>query len=151
MILPKFLYTLIQDKILLAPLVAFIITQFLKGILASFKEKNILLNRFFESGGMPSSHSAMVTALAISAGVTYGWSSALFTIVIIFSVIVMYDAMGVRRAAGNQAKVLNQVMKELSCQGHAMEVKVLQEFIGHTPLEVVVGLIIGLTVAAVVF
>lgn len=147
----KFFEHLVQDKILFAPLTAFLTAQILKGLLATVKGKKIILKRFFEAGGMPSSHSAMVTALAVSAGFSYGWSSSLFTIVVIFAVIVMYDAMGVRRAAGNQARILNQIVDELTRQGSNINIKTLQEFIGHSPLEVAAGALIGFIMATVVF
>ncbi|RYD04694.1 acid phosphatase [Desulforamulus aquiferis] len=144
-------YWLIQNKILCAPLSAFLTAQALKGILASIRSKEWQWNRFFEAGGMPSSHSAMVTALATVAGLSYGWSSSLFTITAIFSIIVMYDAMGVRRAAGNQAKILNQILEEIGRQDGKQNVKALKELIGHTPAEVAAGAVIGIIMAAVVY
>ena len=100
---------------------------------------------------MPSSHSAMVTALATAAGLMYGWSSSLFTITAIFSIIVMYDAMGVRRAAGIHAKILNQIMEEMGRQDGKQNVSALRELIGHTPSEVAAGAILGIIMASVVF
>ncbi len=144
-------YWLYLNKILFAPLSAFLTAQLLKGLLASLKSKKLHWERFIEAGGMPSSHSAMVTALATAAGLSYGWSSSLFTITAIFSVIVMYDAMGVRRAAGIHAKMLNQILEEMGRQDGQQNVKALKELIGHTPSEVVVGAVIGVIMASVVF
>ncbi|WP_003539998.1 divergent PAP2 family protein [Desulfotomaculum nigrificans] len=144
-------YWLILNKILFAPLSAFLTAQVLKGLLASLHSKKWQWSRFHGAGGMPSSHSAMVTALATAAGLSYGWSSSLFTITAIFSVIVMYDAMGVRRAAGNQARILNQILEEMGRQDGQQNVKALKELIGHTPVEVAVGALIGVIMAAVVF
>ncbi|SHE90591.1 divergent PAP2 family protein [Desulforamulus putei] len=144
-------YWLYLNKILFAPLTAFLTAQLLKGLLESLKNKKLHWERFFEAGGMPSSHSAMVTALATAAGLSYGWSSSLFTITAIFSVIVMYDAMGVRRAAGIHAKILNQILEEMGRQDGQQNVKALKELIGHTPSEVAVGALIGVMMAAVVF
>lgn len=144
-------YWLYLNKILFAPLSAFLTAQLLKGLLASLKSKKWHWERFIEAGGMPSSHSAMVTALATAAGLSYGWSSSLFTITAIFSVIVMYDAMGVRRAAGIHAKMLNQILEEMGRQDGQQNVKALKELIGHTPSEVVVGAVIGVIMASVVF
>ncbi len=139
------------NKILFAPLSAFLIAQLTKGLLDTLKSRTWQWQRFFEAGGMPSSHSAMVTALATAAGLMYGWSSSLFTITAIFSIIVMYDAMGVRRAAGIHAKILNQIMEEMGRQDGKQNVSALRELIGHTPSEVAVGAILGIIMAAVVF
>ncbi|CCO08700.1 divergent PAP2 family protein [Desulforamulus hydrothermalis] len=147
----KLYYWLYLNKILFAPLTAFLTAQFLKGLLECLTNKKWRWERFFEAGGMPSSHSAMVTALATAAGLSYGWSSSLFTITAIFSLIVMYDAMGVRRAAGIHAKVLNQILEEMGRQDGQQNVKALKELIGHTPSEVAVGAMIGVIMAAVVF
>lgn len=144
-------YWLYLNKILFAPLTAFLAAQLLKGLLASVKGGKWQWERFIEAGGMPSSHSAMVTALATAAGLSYGWSSSLFTITAIFSVIVMYDAMGVRRAAGIHAKILNQILEEMGRQDGKQTVKALKELIGHTPSEVLAGAVIGVIMAAVVF
>ena len=149
--MPDVFYWLILNKILFAPLSAFLTAQILKGLLASLKSKKWQWQRFLEAGAMPSSHSAMVTALATVAGLSYGWSSSLFTITAIFAIVVMYDAMGVRRAAGNQAKILNQILEEMGRQDGKQNVKALKELIGHTPAEVAVGAIIGIVMAAVVF
>lgn len=142
---------LVLNKVLFAPLSAFLTAQFLKGVLASLQSNCWQWQRFFEAGGMPSTHSAMVTALATVAGLSYGWSSSLFTITSIFAIIVMYDAMGVRRAAGNQAKILNQILEEMGRQDGKQNVKALKELIGHTPSEVAVGALIGIIMASVVF
>lgn len=150
-ILQEIYYWLWLNKILFAPLSAFFMAQVAKGVLASLKSKKWDLVRFVEAGGMPSSHSAMVTALATAAGLRYGWSSSLFTITAIFAVIVMYDAMGVRRAAGTHAKILNQMLEEMGRQEGQQNVKALKELIGHTPAEVAVGAILGVVMASVVF
>lgn len=150
-ILQEVYYWLWLNKILFAPLSAFFIAQVAKGVLASIKSKKCDMGRFVEAGGMPSSHSAMVTALATAAGLRYGWSSSLFTITVIFAVIVMYDAMGVRRAAGTHAKILNQMLEEMGRQEGQQNVKALKELIGHTPAEVAVGAILGVVMASVVF
>ncbi|WP_083755203.1 divergent PAP2 family protein [Desulforamulus reducens] len=144
-------YWLWLNKILFAPLSAFLIAQIMKGILASIKSKKWHWDRFIEAGGMPSSHSAMVTALATASGLQYGWSSSLFTITAIFAIIVMYDAMGVRRAAGIHAKILNQMLEEMGRQDGQQNVKALRELIGHNPSEVVAGALLGVVMASVVF
>lgn len=95
------------------------------------------------SGGMPSSHSAMVTSLASTVGFRSGPQSDAFAISVIFAFIVMYDAAGVRQSAGKQAKVLNQIIRELF-MGQPVSEEELKELIGHTPVEVFVGALIGI-------
>jgi acid phosphatase family membrane protein YuiD len=93
----------------------------------------------FETGGMPSSHSALVSALATGIGRTQGWDTPQFAIATVFAFIVMYDAAGIRRAAGKQAKVLNQIMVEVFEE----EQDPLKELLGHTPAQVVAGSVLG--------
>ncbi len=96
------------------------------------------------SGGMPSSHSAMVSSLATAVGYRRGLQSDLFALSVVFAVIVMYDASGVRQAAGKQAKVLNQIVRELF-SGQPVSEEELKELIGHTPVEVIVGALVGIS------
>ncbi|MGI6119010.1 MAG: divergent PAP2 family protein [Desulfosporosinus sp.] len=111
----------------------------------------ILLNRkfdyqiIFSSGGFPSSHSATVSALAAGIAKYYGWDSPIFAVSVIFCVVVLYDAAGVRRAAGKQAEVLNQLVERLYPSPN-LDQERLKELIGHTPLEVFGGVIIGIIV-----
>jgi acid phosphatase family membrane protein YuiD len=95
------------NKVLLSSITAWFIAQFLKICFSLYKDKKLDLTRFVGSGGMPSSHTSFVTALATSVGKLNGWDSSSFAIALCFALVVMYDAAGVRRAAGNQAKVLN--------------------------------------------
>ncbi len=96
------------------------------------------------SGGMPSSHSAMVSSLATAVGYRRGLQSDLFAVSVVFAVIVMYDASGVRQAAGKQAKVLNQIVRELF-SGQPVGEEELKELLGHTPVEVIVGALVGIS------
>ncbi len=96
------------------------------------------------SGGMPSSHSAMVSSLATAVGYRRGLQSDLFAVSVVFAVIVMYDASGVRQAAGKQAKVLNQIVRELFSVQPVGEEE-LKELLGHTPVEVIVGALVGIS------
>jgi acid phosphatase family membrane protein YuiD len=98
------------------------------------------------SGGMPSSHSAMVTSLVTVTGLRQGFDSEIFAVAVVLAMIVMYDASGVRQAAGQQAKVLNQILRELF-SGQPVSEKELKELIGHTPVEVLVGAGIGILYA----
>lgn len=102
--------------------------------------------RLVGMGGMPSAHSASVTALMTSVGIDAGWDSTLFGAVAFFSLIIMYDATGIRRAAGKQAQILNRMLDELR-DYHKLEPVRLKELLGHTPLEVIVGALYGIVIA----
>ena len=127
------------------PIVTWFVVQCLKVIFELIKNKKLNLRRMVGSGGMPSSHSALVCSLATSIGLTEGVSSPIFAISVSLAAIVMYDAAGVRRAAGKQAKVLNQII-----ENHKEKINVqekLIELLGHTPFEVYVGAAIGILMA----
>ncbi len=111
------------------------------------------LGRAFESGGMPSSHSAFVSSLATTVSLKYGFKSDIFAIVAVFSLIVTYDASGVRRAVGEQANVINRLIKHLDIKkiekekGRQIIKEDLKELIGHTPVEVIFGICLGILLA----
>ncbi len=96
------------------------------------------------TGGMPSSHSATVAALTTSVGLVAGWTSPCFAVAFCFAGIVMYDAAGLRRAASEQARVLNEVVQELLSPHHHLNMRKLKEFLGHTPREVLAGAVLGI-------
>lgn len=98
---------------------------------------------------MPSSHSAVVTSLATMVGKAYGIDSAIFAVSLIFAFVVMYDAAGIRRAAGKQAKILNKIVETPGLTGVEVSEK-LVEVLGHTPIQVLVGAIIGIVVGMIV-
>ncbi|MGM0500882.1 MAG: divergent PAP2 family protein [Bacillota bacterium] len=105
---------------------------------------------FFTSGGMPSSHSSFVSSLAITVGLKHGFNSDLFAIVTVFALIVTYDASGVRRAVGQQANVLNNLIKHLESKSYSDKQLIkddLKELIGHTPFEVFAGVLLGAIIA----
>ena len=120
-----------------------------KGLRAYFKARRWNLRRFVETGGMPSSHAASVAALSTAVGLEEGFRSPLFSATLFFSLIVMYDAAGLRRAAGRQAAVLNRLIDEHFKHPEKGTQK-LMELLGHTPLEVLVGALIG-TLSAVLW
>ncbi len=120
-----------------------------KGLRAYFKTRRWNLRRFVETGGMPSSHAASVAALSTAVGLEEGFRSPLFSATLFFSLIVMYDAAGLRRAAGRQAAVLNRLIDEHFKHPEKGTQK-LMELLGHTPLEVLVGALIG-TLSAVLW
>lgn len=111
------------------------------------------LSRLFASGGLPSSHSAFVGTLTTIIGLKYGITSDLFAVVAVFSLIVLYDATGVRRAVGEQANVINNMITHLNLRNIDQETdflkKELKELIGHTPLEVLVGTILGVLIGLI--
>lgn len=142
----SFFEGIMKNKALLACVTAWLIAQILKILLTYYSSKKIDLTRLVGSGGMPSSHTAFVTSLSTSIGRMYGWDSAIFAISLCFALVVMYDAAGVRRAAGNQAKILNIIIEDLA-QNKPLANERLKELIGHTPIEVLVGAMLGILIA----
>jgi uncharacterized protein len=117
--------------------------QLWKFLYALILEHTFDLSRLWATGGMPSSHSALVTALAISVGINTGFDSPLFAVSAVLAIVVMYDAAGIRQAAGKQAQKINQIVEEL-LSGHPLNEERLRELLGHTPLQVTVGAVIGI-------
>lgn len=136
-----------EYKYLLVPILSWISVQFIKFVTDVTKNKKINLRVLVASGGMPSSHSSVVTALMTLIGMNEGFNSILFAISFVFGLIVMYDAAGVRRAAGKQAGILNQLI-------YSNQVKIdtnekLKELIGHTPKQVFVGALWGIALGII--
>jgi acid phosphatase family membrane protein YuiD len=129
-------------RFLLAPLVAWTIAQTAKVIIYSVREHRLNLRVLAVTGGMPSSHSAIVMGMTTAVGKYAGVNSAAFAIALIFSFVVMYDAAGLRRAAGRQAAILNRLVEDLVNMRGVQEAK-LRELLGHTPVEVLVGAVLG--------
>ncbi|MDQ6744273.1 MAG: divergent PAP2 family protein [Candidatus Dormibacteraeota bacterium] len=129
-------------------LVAWAIAQVLKVALTSVRERRLNLRVLAETGGMPSSHAAIVMGLTSAIGRLNGVTSAPFAIALIFSVVVMYDAQGVRRAAGRQAAVLNRLIDDLFSLRQFKDDR-LRELLGHTPFEVLVGAALGVAVGLI--
>lgn len=136
---------LLQNHLLLNSLIAWTAAQVLKTIIYAVLNRTLDIRRLFGDGGMPSGHSATVTALAATAAIEYGLSSAMFAIAAVLAVIVMHDAMGVRLEAGKHAQALNELL-ELFSSDLETDVK-LKEFLGHTPMQVLGGALLGLVVA----
>ncbi len=136
-----------HNQILVVALLACFTAQGLKVIIELIKDRTVNFRHLVSTGGMPSAHSALVGALATGIGQTMGWSSPEFAIACLFAVIVMYDAAGVRQAAGKQAKILNQITDELFQDEHNLNEEKLKELLGHTPFQVVVGLALGITIS----
>lgn len=138
-----------NNRILDITFIAWFLAQFYKVLETIFVEKGFNLKRFFETGGMPSSHSSTVSCLTTCIGIVYGTNTLYFAIAIVFSGITMYDAAGIRRAAGKQARVVNRMVEELAQRlGQRFnDEKKLKELLGHTPFEVLIGAILGVVIA----
>ncbi|MGF1538029.1 MAG: divergent PAP2 family protein [Elainellaceae cyanobacterium] len=138
---------ILSNRVLVVALLACVTAQFLKVFVELLVKRKINIPALFSSGGMPSSHSALVTGLACSIGQTRGWESAEFAIACVFAIIVMYDASGVRLAAGQQARIINQIIDELFSEHPAFNEDRLKELLGHTPAQVIAGSILGVLVS----
>ncbi|HEY8391881.1 MAG TPA: divergent PAP2 family protein [Capillibacterium sp.] len=139
------MYSFSTNRVFWGAFFAWLLAQVLKGLIALCKQKKLDFRRFVGAGGMPSSHSAFVSALATGVGLTDGWASTTFAMALVFSVIVMYDAAGVRLAASKQAATLNKMVKELFDEREFHHER-LKELIGHTPIEVIAGALLGILV-----
>lgn len=138
---------ILNNYVLLVALVACIAAQILKAIIELVRHRKLNLKVMVETGGMPSAHSALVTALACGVGQTIGWASPFFAATCVFAIIVMYDAAGVRQAAGKQARVLNQIIDELFQEKPEFKEDRLKELLGHTPFQVIAGSILGVFIS----
>ncbi|MBQ8175359.1 MAG: divergent PAP2 family protein [Clostridia bacterium] len=137
---------LLRNDMLICAVVAYFIAQFFKILTTLYKEKKLDMQRLWGSGGMPSSHASTVAALTFRCAKVCGVASPAFAICFIFASVVMYDATGVRRAAGEQAKLLNQIVADLFSGKPEYTEKALKELIGHTPLQVVMGALLGIVI-----
>ena len=145
----SFFKVLVSNDILNSAFIAWFLAQLYKVITHFRKEHEFSFERVVGSGGMPSSHTSFVSALTISVWKTQGFASPIFALSVAFSVVVMYDAAGVRRAAGEQAKLLNKMVAEWKYYDNDFRQKQLKELLGHSKKEVLVGLVLGITVALV--
>ena len=141
------LSAIFDNHVLLVALAACFITQATKLVVELITHGKMNFRVLVETGGMPSSHSALVTSLATGIGLTNGWNSSEFAIATVFAFIVMYDAAGVRQAAGKQARILNQLIDELFQGDHRLTETRLKELLGHTPVQVIVGSIMGILIS----
>ena len=132
-----------SNGILICAVASWFAAQVLKVPIYWLIERKLDWRRVFESGGMPSSHSAFVVSLALMVGLNDGFATTAFAITFTLAAIVMYDAAGVRRETGTQATVLNQILKELLVDGKPITEETLKELVGHTPVEVLAGAILG--------
>ena len=133
----------ITNKYIYVPMMLWVLIQSFKVIYELYKTKKFNFRRILGAGGMPSSHSAVVVSIATLIGKNFGVNSAIFALSLIVALVVMYDACGVRRAAGKQAKLLNEIVNTPGLSSVQVQEK-LQEALGHTPVQVFVGALIGL-------
>jgi acid phosphatase family membrane protein YuiD len=137
---------LLGNDVLIVSLLALGLAQLSKLLIFVLREGKLRVRYIATLGGMPSSHSAFVTAMATRVGMEYGVQSGLFAVAAIFAAIVLYDAAGLRRAVSHQAMILNRILEEV-IEYQRFNEKRLLELLGHTPFEVFVGLLLGVVVA----
>ena len=138
-----------RNKVLMSTVLAWLVAQAIKLLTGVFRHRRFDFRWFIGTGGMPSSHTAGAACLATAIGLQYGFSSAYFALAASFTIVVMFDAQGVRRATGKQARILNKIMDDIYWQGRIQENR-LRELIGHTPVEVIVGFLLGVAIALLI-
>ncbi|HHU32825.1 MAG: divergent PAP2 family protein [Zhaonellaceae bacterium] len=134
--------------ILLSSLGAWLLAQSIKFLYSLIRYKKIDFRKFISPGGMPSAHSALVSCVSTKVGLLEGFDSTLFSLSVVFSLIIMYDAAGVRHAAGKQAQILNRLVEDFY-ESHTISEKRLKELLGHTPIEVFIGMLLGISFALI--
>ena len=140
---------ILQNTILISAMTAWLVAQVFKVLLNLFLQGKLNFQLLLSSGAFPSSHAATVCAVALGIGKYYGWNSPIFAVSAVFAMIVMYDAAGVRRAAGKQAEVLNQLVERFYV-GSDLSQDRLKELVGHTPFEVFGGALVGIIVGLLI-
>ena len=142
--LKTFFVDLLSNRVLLCAALSWFMAQFIKIFTSPRHREEMSFLRFVVgSGGMPSSHSAVVTAASVSCGILYGFDAPIFAISAVLAIVVMRDAAGVRRESGKQAAVINQMSREMNKKRHIINAEALQELLGHTPLQVLFGALLG--------
>jgi uncharacterized protein len=139
-----------ENQILIAALLAWGIAQTIKVPMEYLATKRWNWALLFQSGGMPSSHSALVTAVSHAIGLYEGFNTGLFALAFTLSMVVIYDATGIRRQAGRHAEIINAMISDLAT-GHPLKQELLREVLGHTPVQAFWGIILGLVTAQAMF
>lgn len=140
----------LDNRVLIAAVLAWAVAQGLKMPIEYARTRRWNWVLLLRAGGMPSSHSSLVTALAHGIGLSVGYDSAMFALAVVVAMVVIYDATGIRRQSGLQAEAINVLVRDL-LKGHPMRhEKQLREVLGHSPLEAIVGLCLGLAVAQII-
>ncbi|MFH0790457.1 MAG: divergent PAP2 family protein [Candidatus Omnitrophota bacterium] len=137
---------ILRNKIFIVTLLTWVVAQSIKVVIGVIRQKKFDFRWFVGTGGMPSSHAAGASCLSTAIGLNYGFDSVYFALAASFAIVVMFDAQGVRRASGKQAHILNKVMEDIYWKGRIHEGR-LRELIGHTPVEVIAGFLLGVTIA----
>jgi acid phosphatase family membrane protein YuiD len=139
------LYELITNRLLITGISSWFVAQLAKTIIYAIINKKLVLERMVGDGGMPSGHSATVTSLAVISGLSFGFDSFQFAVTALLAVIVCHDAMGVRLETGKQAQIINEMVEafEIWTKKELPEIK-LKEFVGHTPIQVIAGILLGI-------
>ena len=147
----NYIIDVFTNKILLIAVLSWFVAQVIKVILTLIKFRELDFTRLFGSGGMPSSHASFTVSLASAVGCTTGFSSVEFALAAAFAIVVMYDATGVRRIAGEQAKILNQIVETMKNDKISDTGKKLKELLGHTPIQVFAGAVLGAFIACIFY
>lgn len=137
---------IINNSIFITTLSAWVIAQIIKVVIGVIRYRKFDFRWFVGTGGLPSSHAAGASCLATAIGMDYGFQSIYFALAASFAIVVMFDAQGVRRSTGKQARILNKIMDDIYWKGRIQENR-LRELVGHTPLEVIAGFALGVIVA----
>lgn len=145
----NFFNQIFHNQILMTAIVSWALAQLIKIIIELIRTHRINWQLIFATGGMPSSHSSLVVALATATGLRQGFDSSLFAIATVLTFVVLYDAQGIRRQAGNQARIINRMLQNVENAGIKVD-KNLKELLGHTPIQVMGGTILGIIVALVI-
>lgn len=145
---PELIFSqLISNQVLMGGVAGWFAAQFSKTALYAVLNHKLDISRFWGDGGMPSAHSSTVSCVAVTAGIAYGIGSFEFAICVIIAMITMRDAMGVRLETGKQAKLLNEMVRLFSTDNPSLPEERLKEFVGHTPMQVLMGCLTGCVVA----
>jgi hypothetical protein len=139
-------WTIIYNPVFITVVISWFLAQFLKIFTPLPKEKKLKFSMFFSASGMPSSHTSMTMSATTMIGLVYGFDSPIFGLALVFSLIVMYDAAGVRYETGKQATIINFLMEEIR-EHNEIHMEKLKELIGHRPIEVLMGALLGIVVS----
>ena len=145
----EFWMMILGNKVLISGIVGSVSAQIIKTVLYAFINRTIDFRRLVGDGGMPSAHSSTVCCMATTAGITCGIDSPIFAIAVIFAFVTMRDALGVRRQAGKHAVVLNQLIEIFDPTNELLPEQRLKEFVGHTPMQVLIGALWGIIMAGI--
>ena len=148
----QWLFGILSNQFFIVSVSSWFVAQFLKTLIFAIENKKLDITRLFGDGGMPSGHSATVSSLAMLAALSYGTDSFEFAVTVILAIIVCHDAMGVRLETGKQAIVINELMEAFTLLSpQKFSEANLKEFVGHTPIQVIAGILLGIANACVMF